>query len=71
MRAKAALLSPVGVLGFALVLSFLASAQVAAQNPKEMTPELQRVRAALDKYQDPVMAVHDGFRTVNTRKREE
>lgn len=26
-----------------------------------LTPELQKVRAALDKYQDPVLAVHDGY----------
>jgi hypothetical protein len=26
-----------------------------------MTPELQKVREALDKYRDPVMAVHDGY----------
>jgi hypothetical protein len=26
-----------------------------------MTPELQKVREALDKYQDPVMAIHDGY----------
>jgi hypothetical protein len=37
------------------------SAQVAAQNPKDMTPELEKVRQALDKYQDPIAAVHDGY----------
>jgi hypothetical protein len=26
-----------------------------------MPPELQQVRAALEKYQDPVVAVHDGY----------
>jgi hypothetical protein len=26
-----------------------------------LTPELQKVRAALDKYQDPIVAVHDGY----------
>jgi hypothetical protein len=26
-----------------------------------LSPELQQVRAALDKYQDPVLAVHDGY----------
>ena len=40
---------------------FLGTAVVAAQNAKEMTPELQKVREALDKYQDPVVAVHDGY----------
>ena len=48
MRAKAAFLSQVGIMGFTLALSFLASAQVAAQSPKGMTPELQKLREALD-----------------------
>ena len=26
-----------------------------------MSPELLRVRAALEKYQDPVVAIHDGY----------
>ncbi|MBM4439359.1 MAG: hypothetical protein FJ027_02995 [Candidatus Rokubacteria bacterium] len=26
-----------------------------------LTPELAKVRAALDKYQDPIVAVHDGY----------
>lgn len=29
--------------------------------PASLSPELTRVRAALDKYRDPVMAVHDGY----------
>ena len=29
--------------------------------PSELSPELAKVRAALDKYQDPVVAVHDGY----------
>jgi hypothetical protein len=37
------------------------SAQVAAQSPNDMTPELEKVRQALDKYQDPIVAVHDGY----------
>ena len=61
MRAKAAFLSQVGIMGFTLALSFLASAQVAAQNLKGLTPELQKLREALDKYRDPVIAVHDGY----------
>jgi len=28
---------------------------------KNLSPELQRVREALDKYRDPVVAVHDGY----------
>lgn len=43
----------------------MASAQTgkpaAAPTAPTLTPELQKVRAALDKYQDPVMAVHDGY----------
>ncbi len=61
MKGKAKYGSPVGIIGFTLVLLILASAPAAAQNPKQMTPELQKVREALDKYRDPVMAVHDGY----------
>src|SRR4029453_5271396 len=32
-----------------------------AQKPQQMTPELQKLRDTLDKYRDPVMAVHDGY----------
>ena len=49
------------IVGLGIALSFLASGPLAAQNAKEMTPELQKLREALDKYQDPVMAVHDGY----------
>ena len=35
-------------------------AQALASGPK-LSPELAAVRTALDKYQDPVMAVHDGY----------
>jgi hypothetical protein len=34
---------------------------VAAQEPKNLAPELQRARQALDKYKDPVAAIHDGY----------
>jgi hypothetical protein len=61
MQVKAAFGWRAAVIGFTLVLFFLASAPAAAQNPKEMTPELQKVREALDKYRDPVVAVHDGY----------
>ena len=61
MKGKAKYRPPVGVMGFTLALFILASAQVAAQSSNAMTPELQKVREALDKYQDPVMAVHDGY----------
>ena len=61
MRAKGTVFSRVGIMGFTLALSFFGTAHVAAQKPKEMTPELQKVREALDKYQDPIVAVHDGY----------
>jgi hypothetical protein len=41
--------------------TFLASPPVSAQGAKKLTPELQRTRDALDKYKDPVAAVHDGY----------
>jgi hypothetical protein len=50
-----------------VLLAFLAllvasTESLRADNPAaELSPELQRVRAALDKYQDPVVAVHDGY----------
>jgi len=49
------------VIEFTLALFILASAPAVAQNPQQMTPELQKLREALDKYRDPVMAVHDGY----------
>lgn len=54
MRAKA-------VIEFTLALFILAAAPAVAQNVQQMTPELQKLREALDKYRDPVMAVHDGY----------
>jgi hypothetical protein len=41
--------------------TFLASPPVSAQGAKKLTPELQRTREALDKYKDPIVAVHDGY----------
>jgi hypothetical protein len=48
-----------GIIAPALLL--VAISPVAAQSRKEMTPELQKVREALDKYKDPIAAVHDGY----------
>jgi hypothetical protein len=48
-----------GIIAPALFL--VAISPVAAQNRKEMTPELQKVREALDRYKDPIAAVHDGY----------
>lgn len=36
-------------------------AATSASASTALPPELQRARAALDKYQDPVVAVHDGY----------
>ena len=33
----------------------------AGQNAVKLTPELVAVRTALDKYKDPILAVHDGY----------
>ena len=51
----------VGITALALALSFLTSTQTSAQKNNELTPELQKVRVALEKYQDPIAAVHDGY----------
>jgi hypothetical protein len=49
---------------FALLTVVTTSAQAIPGTKPEaspMPPELKRVRAALEKYQDPVVAVHDGY----------
>jgi hypothetical protein len=38
-----------------------AQARAVAATRPSLSPELEQVRAALDKYQDPVLAVHDGY----------
>jgi hypothetical protein len=42
-------------------MAFIASPPASAQGARKLTPELQRARDALDKYKDPVVAVHDGY----------
>ena len=56
------------VLRAAAALSLVLSSIAAAQGAIEVTattpaasPELERARAALEKYQDPIVAVHDGY----------
>jgi hypothetical protein len=49
------------VLKYAIALLFLSAGPATAQSSKDMTPEMQKVRQALDKYQDPIAAVHDGY----------
>jgi hypothetical protein len=39
----------------------LACGSAAAQAPKDLSAELKRARDALDKYKDPIAAVHDGY----------
>ncbi len=49
---------------FAVLTAVTASAQAIPETKpaaSPMTPELQGVRTALEKYQDPVVAVHDGY----------
>ena len=48
------------VIGGAGLLLAVAPQLIQAQGPT-LSPELQGVRKALDKYNDPVVAVHDGF----------
>jgi hypothetical protein len=54
------------LLGAAAVLSLVFSPTIAAQGGTQVvaaggSPELDRARALLDKYQDPIVAVHDGY----------
>lgn len=49
-------------LGITLVLALpLQVALAQGSGAASLTPELAQVRTALDKYKDPVMAVHDGY----------
>ncbi len=43
------------------VLCLALSASLLHAQAPGLTPELEKVRAALEKYQDPVLAVHDGY----------
>ena len=53
------------VLRAAAALSFVVSSSAVAQGVKPVataaSPELDKARALLDKYQDPIAAVHDGY----------
>ena len=58
--------SPVARVVAVALLAALPGSVAWAQAPRAATPpqlpaDLQSVRAALDKYQDPVVAVHDGY----------
>ena len=54
---------PVRRLGFFLIFlsTWLVWSQSAKQRTPGLPPELEPVRAALEKYQDPIVAVHDGY----------
>jgi hypothetical protein len=45
----------------ALAAAFVVSARPAAAQAPALTPDLAQVRSALDKYQDPLVAVRDGY----------
>jgi hypothetical protein len=54
--------STAGWLAAAIALLVVAGSPVPARaQAPDLTPELQKIRAALEKYQDPVVAVHDGY----------
>lgn len=49
--------------GIFLLLPVLLATQLAAQGPEVTAPapDMERIRAALDRYRDPIAAVHDGY----------
>ena len=49
------------MIAWSLAVALCGSLPVAAQGPKDSSPDLKRAREALEKYKDPVMAVHDGY----------
>ena len=51
----------VALVVLALALAASGGARSATADSDAVTPELQRVRQALDKYRDPIRAVHDGY----------
>ena len=55
------LLRRVRAAAWAALLLLPPSALLAEGAPSGLSAELEQVRAALDKYQDPVVAVHDGY----------
>jgi hypothetical protein len=61
MRAGGIAFSPLGIIGLTFVFFLFGNTPVVAQNPEAISPELQKVREALDKYQDAIVAVHDGY----------
>jgi len=39
----------------------LSASNLVAQTPETLSPELEKTRSALEKYRDPILAVHDGY----------
>jgi hypothetical protein len=39
----------------------MSASRLPAEAPETLSPELEKVRAALEKYRDPIVAVHDGY----------
>jgi hypothetical protein len=61
MNAEGIALSRAVAVSLMLAGSFFVSPPIAAQGAKKLAPELQSSRDALDKYKDPIAAVHDGY----------
>ena len=62
-RMSSVTLAAVGLaaVGLAAVLSFPLSLRAQAAGAPKLSPNLVAVKAALDKYKDPILAVHDGY----------
>jgi hypothetical protein len=50
-----------GSIALTLACALGIGAPASAQAPKEPAADLKRAREALDKYKDPVVAIHDGY----------
>ena len=54
-------LSILGLIALLAAVSVMLSGALARAQAPALPSELERVRSALQKYQDPVVAVHDGY----------
>lgn len=61
MHNKESLHLTAGATGLALALLLAGTAAARPQDAAALPADLKAVRAALEKYQDPIMAVHDGY----------
>ena len=57
----ATLIALLAASAFAVLSAARAHAQAPAGDRPVLSPEVEKVRAALEKYQDPVVAVHNGY----------